>query len=394
MLPYYYDYFNPVKIVSGHKALDSLSSELDALGVKRPMVITSQRVVDAGLIKLVKKSFADSNIIIGALFDDVPFNSSTSIVKVIAEISRKNRCDSVVAIGGETVVDTAKCANLLVSNDAKDLIQFVGADVLTGRQNPVVVVPSTSGTGSEISPVAGITDDERNIAMVFSSRFLLPDVVLLDPKMTLPLSAEITAAAGMDSLVRAMESYISLKKNPMSDAYAFAAVEMVHTYFLTAVQNPDDAVARLAMANASTMAGAAFANANAGMVHALGQAVRRVAGTSHGVATAILLPLGLAYNLSKCETDLGRLLLPMTGSEMYARTARAHRAQRLLACINELQRTLNDICSFPLTLKGAGVSKQQLEQIASMAVDDPTIITNPREMDRDDALEILGQAYE
>ncbi|MEA1969216.1 MAG: iron-containing alcohol dehydrogenase [Thermodesulfobacteriota bacterium] len=394
MLPSYYEYYNPVKILSGNRALENLASELEVLGVCRPVLITDKGVTGAGLVKLVKKSFANSGVTIGAIFDDVPPDSSSRVVSKIAGIYRRNKCDSLVAVGGGSVIDTAKGVNILITENSDDLMKFAGAEMLKKPMKPLIVIPSTSGTGSEVTSVAVISDIERNIKMAFTSNHLLPKIALLDPRMTLTLPPAMTAATGMDALSHAVEGFINLQKNPMSDAYSFAAIELIRKNLVKAVEDGKDADVRLSMANAAAMAGASFSNSMVGIVHALGHAAGGVCHVPHGVAMNIFLPFGLEYNFSKRENEIARLLLPIAGAEEYARTPESRRAKKTIEHIRGLQRALNDLCDLPMTLKQANVPIEKLPLIADTAINDPSLAMNPRDMDRDDALKILNQAFE
>lgn len=394
MLPSYYEYYNPVKILSGNRALENLASELEVLGVCRPVLITDKGVTGAGLVKLVKKSFANSGVTIGAIFDDVPPDSSSRVVSKIAGIYRRNKCDSLVAVGGGSVIDTAKGVNILITENSDDLMKFAGAEMLKKPMKPLIVIPSTSGTGSEVTSVAVISDIERNIKMAFTSNHLLPKIALLDPRMTLTLPPAMTAATGMDALSHAVEGFINLQKNPMSDAYSFAAIELIRKNLVRAVEDGKDADVRLSMANAAAMAGASFSNSMVGIVHALGHAAGGVCHVPHGVAMNIFLPFGLEYNFSKRENEIARLLLPIAGAEEYARTPESRRAKKTIEHIRGLQRALNDLCDLPMTLKQANVPIEKLPLIADTAINDPSLAMNPRDMDRDDALKILNQAFE
>ena len=393
MLPSYYEYYNPVKILSGKKALENLSSELAFFGVCRPLMVTDQGVTKAGLVKLVKKSVADSGMTIGAIFNEVPEDSSSRIVNKIAGIFRKNQCDCLIALGGGSVIDTAKGVNILVTEESDDLMAFAGAEMLTTPMKPLAVIPTTSGTGSEVTGVAVISDPDRNVKMVFTSNHLLPKIALLDPRMTLTLPPAITAATGMDALSHAVEACLSLQKNPMSDACAFAAIELIRENLVEAVKEGKDPDTRLAMANAAVMAGAAFSNSMVGVVHALGHAAGAIAHIPHGVAMNIFLPLGLEYNFPKCEMDIARLLLPVAGPEIYARTPESRRARKTIAQIRGMQQSLRDLCDLPMSLQLAGVSQEQLPMIADLAINDPALIMNPREMEKKDAVKLLNQAF-
>jgi alcohol dehydrogenase len=392
-VPNYYEFFNPVKIVSGKKALNNLPFELDQLGAQKPLIITDKGVTKAGLVKHVKQAFRGSKMTIGAIYDDVPADSSNEVVNDIARVYRENGCDSLVAVGGGSPIDTAKGVNIVITEESEDLMQFMGAELLKKPMKPLIVVPTTSGTGSEVTLVAVISNTEKNVKMAFTSYHLMPSAAILDPRMVLTMPPKITAATGMDALTHATEAYICLQKNPMSDAYSFAAISLIRDNLLQAVTDGKDEQARLSMANAATMAGAAFSNSMVGMVHSLGHATGGVAHIPHGIAMSIFLPFGLEYNMNRVSHYIGELLLPLGGSDEYAGTAIGVRPQRSVEIIRQLQQKLKDAAGLPTTLSEAGVQQDQLEQIAQNAINDGSLTYNPEEVDYNDALRILREAY-
>jgi alcohol dehydrogenase len=394
MLPSYYEFINPVKIVSGTNAVDNIPYELDQLGVKRPMVITDQGVVMAGLLAYVENAIEDSELTIGAIYDSTPPDSSLEVVKEIAEIYRSKNCDSFIAIGGGSSMDTAKGVNIVITEKSDDLTQFIGADLLKNRLQPFIAIPTTAGTGSEVTLVAVISDTANNVKMPFTSHYLLPNVAIIDPRMTLTLPPKLTAATAMDAMTHAVESYYCTQKNPMSDAYAFAAIKMLRENIVNVVKNGKDAKTRLAVANAATMAGIAFSNSMVGMVHSLGHATGGICHVPHGVAMSIFLPFGMEYNLEKAGDHIGELLLPLGGNDLYAATPKTRRAESAIKIIRKLQTDLYNLCELPMTLKDAGVPRNKLEQIAQATLDDGALTYNPEAVTQADALRILKLAYE
>lgn len=394
MLPSYYEFYSPVKIISGMKALDNLPYELEQLGASRPLIVSDKGVWQAGLIRLVTEAFSESAVSIGALFDSVPPDSSLEVVRETAAAFRANGCDSLVAVGGGSVIDTAKGANIVITEHADDLARFAGAELLKKPMQPLVVVPTTAGTGSEATLVTVIKDRDRNVKMAFTSYHLMPRVAILDPRMTLTLPPRITAATAMDALTHAVEAYIGLQKNPVSDAFALSAVELIRDNLVKVIKDGKDAKGRLALANAACLAGIAFSNSMVGMVHALGHACGGVAGIAHGVAMSIFLPHGLEYNLHQSEDPIARLLLPLAGPQIFAETPPHAMASRAIAVIRRLQEELHQLTGLPRTLKEAGVASDLLAQIAETAVGDGSVVFNPAEMDRDDALKVLQKAYQ
>ncbi|MDY0132305.1 MAG: iron-containing alcohol dehydrogenase [Desulforegulaceae bacterium] len=393
MLPSYYQFYNPVKIISGNKALDNLPYELELLNSKRPLVVTDKGVENAGLIKVFINSFKNSGVEIGGIYSDVPPDSSNSVVKDIARVYREKKCDSLIAVGGGSPIDTAKGANILVTENSDDLMEFEGTDLLKKPLKPLIVVPTTAGTGSEATLVAVIYNEEKKVKMEFISDYLLPNLAVIDPRMTETMPPKITAATGMDALTHAIEAYTCLQKNPISDAYAFSAIRIISENILAAVENGKDRKARLNMANAATMAGIAFSNSMVGGIHALGHSTGAVAKVPHGVAMSIFLPYGLEYSFEKIKDSLSELLLPLSGPEIYSNTSKENRAFKFIENLRNLQRKLNEKASLPMRLKEAGVTEDMFESIATKTINDGALMMNPEEMSHEDAMGILKKAF-
>ncbi len=392
-LPRYYEFFNHTKIISGYKALENIPYELELLRSFRPMIITDKGVKKAGLVNTVINACGDSDLVFPVVFDNVPQDSSTKVVSQAAKLYREKRCDSIIAIGGGSVIDTAKGTNILVSYNSDDLRKFMGADIIKRPLNPFIAIPTTAGTGSEVTIAAVIRDEEKGIKMPFTSKYLLPNVAVLDPRMTITLPPHISAATAMDALTHAIESYICLQKNPLSDAYATAAIRLISNYILKVIEKKPSKEARLAMANAATMAGIAFSNSMVGMVHSLGHALGGVARIPHGVAMNIFLPWGLKENFSVRKEIIGELLLPFSGAEKYSNTPPEKRATEFIREIRKLQDILYEKVKMPRTLQEADVDKELLPDIAKNAINDGSLIVNPIDLDYEDALRILKQAY-
>ncbi|MEN9443137.1 MAG: hypothetical protein RIS47_27 [Bacteroidota bacterium] len=392
-LPKYYEFLNPVKIVAGYKALENLPYELGLLSVQKPLIITDPGIVTAGLLEILERAFDDSLVRIGAIFDQTPRDSSVDAVNLIARLFKSHGCDCIVALGGGSVTDTAKGVNILVSTGVADLLELSGSDRLAQTLLPLVVIPTTSGTGSEVTSVAVISDTHKGVKLPFASPYILPRLAILDPRMTLGLPPAITAATAMDALTHAVEAFTCLQKNPMSDAYALSAIELIRTNLYTAVQNGKNESARFALANASLMAGVSFSNSMVGGVHALGHALGAQAHVPHGLAMAILLPHVMQFNLDKMADAYAKLLLSLAGEDVFARTPKEARAQAAINTIHEMNTVLHKLCGHPTRLADAKVSRDLLPVIAQCALDDGAMITNPKAINYEQALSILKTAY-
>ncbi|WP_420427548.1 iron-containing alcohol dehydrogenase [Algiphilus sp.] len=390
----YYEFFCPVKTIAGHQALEHVPYELSALGAKRPMIITDAGVRKAGLLAPVEQAFAEAGTEILAVFDDVPPDSSLETVRSAAALYRDNDCDAILAIGGGSVIDTSKAANILVTLGGDELVKYSGAHNLPHALNPLFVVPTTSGTGSEVTMVAVVSDNERGVKVPFTSYFLMPNAAVLDPRMTLTLPPHITAMTGMDAMTHAVEAYTCMAANPLSDAYATAAIRKISANLLKALETPKDPTVRLELAQASTMAGIAFSNSMVGLVHALGHSLGAVCHLPHGLCMNLFLPYALEYNRDVNGERIGELLLPLAGAEVYAATPAGQRTDKVIRHIRDLRDQLYERAGLARTLRETGkVQRSQLEEIATLAIDDGSIIFNPKEADRDQLMTLLERAW-
>jgi alcohol dehydrogenase len=393
MIPSYYEFINSVKILSGEKALENIPRELSSFDARKPILLTDKMLVKIGLVQTVIDACGESQVVIGALYDDIPPDSSVKVVNEITRIYHEMECDSVIAVGGGSVIDTAKGVCACISQGTDDLLDYMGVEILNKRTVPFIVVPTTAGTGSEVTGVAVIADPDRNVKMEFVSPNVLPDAAILDVRMTESLPARLTASTGMDALVHAVEAYTCIQKNPLSDAYAFTAINLIRQYLPRAVEDGSDKEARLAMANASLLAGVAFSNSMVGIVHAMGHACGGVSKAPHGDCMTILLPYGMEYNLSAVSEYYAKLLLPLAGADVYADTPASERACKSIDTVREMTENYNKICGLPTRLSKVGVKKDDLPKIARAAINDGAIIVNPVEASESDVLSILEKAF-
>jgi len=399
--PGYYEFFCGVKTVAGHQALERIPALLEGLGASKPMIVTDKGVAAAGLVAIVEGAMA-SGMPAVVVEDDVPVDSDVGTVHRIASVYRSTGCDALIAVGGGSVMDTAKGVNIMVSEEAESLLDFSGAGVLKRPLKPLVAVPTTAGTGSEVTMVAVISDSSVNRKLLFTSHYLLPDIAVLDPRMTLTLPPHLTAATAMDALSHAIEAYTCLSKNPISDAFAMEAVSLISKHLMSVVNRPEDQEGRLALAMAANFAGIAFSNSMVGMVHTLGHSVGGVCHVPHGTCMSILLPYGLEYNMHKNGRWTGELLYPIAGDAVYAATPVDKRAEKAVACIRELNQALYETTGglhsrFFKEVTGRdgnlAVTRDDLPVIAQTALGDGSIFYNPEELAFDDALMVMEAAW-
>ena len=394
MIPDYYEFRNSTKILSGSRAIENIPFELKNMKVTKPLVLTNKQLVSLGIADIVVKALEKGLLPAAVVYDDVPVDSSVNVVNDVARVYRDKGCDAIIAVGGGSVIDTAKGASIVITHGATDLKEYMGSEVLVGdRMVPFVAVPTTAGTGSEVTTAAVIKDTERHVKMGFVSFNLLPDVAILDPRMTAGLPPRITASTGMDALCHAVEAFSCRQANPLSDCYARAAIDLIREYLPAVLEKPKVQKNRLAMANAALLAGVSFSNAMVGIVHAVGHACGGVAGVPHGEAMAILLPHGMAYNLEVAGERYGELLLHLAGSGAYCVEHPADRGGAAIEAVRAMNRMLNEKTGMPLTLSGAGVTEDQLPVIAQAAINDGAIAFNPKDAGYEDVLALLRRAF-
>ncbi|USE36363.1 iron-containing alcohol dehydrogenase [Endozoicomonas sp. SCSIO W0465] len=390
----YYEFFNPVKIVSGNEALEHMPYELANLGVKKPLIITDAGVLDAGLMEPVKRALVVGEVPVAGIYSDVPPDSSTRVVSAITQFYREGGADGIIAVGGGSVIDTSKAVNILVSEGGDDLLAFSGAGALTKRLKPLFILPTTAGTGSEVTKIAVIRDDVSGRKVPYSSSFLMPDVAVLDPRMTLTLPPHITAATAMDAMTHAIEAFMGTAKNPLSDAYAVAAIKGIRENLLRVLAMPDRQDLRLKLAESATMAGIAFSNSMVGLVHAIGHSLGAITQLPHGVCMSLMLPYVLEYNLPGCKQAIGELLLPLAGADFYSKIPEQRRAAETIIYIRAMRDELFEQTELPRTLSESGkVLESQLEDIARMSVDDGALLYNRVDASYEQVLGLLKSAW-
>ncbi|MGD9310927.1 MAG: iron-containing alcohol dehydrogenase, partial [Desulfosarcina sp.] len=298
MLPDYFEFSLPTKLVYGVGILENLGETVKPFGKRKAILVTDEILVQTGLVEKVKSGFEATSIKIAATFDQVPPNSTIDAVEKCAALSTKKGCDMYIAVGGGSVIDTAKVANLLSAKGGR-LQDRMGAYLLDSDETlfPAIVIPTTAGTGSEVTKVAVIADPDNDVKLPFAEAQFLPQLAILDPTMTVSMPGKLTAITGMDALTHAIEAYVDKEWSPASDALALHAITLISGNILQACAKPNDLQARGAMQVGSFLAGVAFSHSMVGMVHGIAHALGGVYHIPHGLANALILPEVMAYHL-------------------------------------------------------------------------------------------------
>ena len=373
-------------IVFGPGSALKLHDQCTELGMVHPLVVTDPGLIAIGLIQPVVTALIESGLT-PALFDQVREDPPEAIVLEAAQLGRDKQIDGVIAVGGGSSMDVAKVVAVLLAGD-QQLPRLYGVDQVAGARLPLILVPTTAGTGSEVTPVAVITTGETTKAGV-SSAMLLPDVAVLDPDLTMGLPPAITAMTGVDAMVHAIEAYTSRhKKNPLSDNLARQALQLLSRSIRTAVHDGGNREARGNMLLGALLAGQAFANAPVAAIHALAYPLGGHYHIPHGLSNSLVLPSVLEFNAPKaCDlyAELAEIVIgePVPGSAM-AKTE---------ALIGGLRQLISDV-ELPATLQQAKVAERDLEMLARDAMlQQRLLVNNPRDVAYEDALSIYRAAY-
>lgn len=394
MIPSYFEYQSAAKILCGESALERIADELRHLGASAPLLLTDAVLSQNGVAAQVSKALAAEGCPVAQTFTEIPVDSSLEVVNRIARLYRESGCDAIVAVGGGSVIDTAKGARLALSQEKDDILALSGVESLPlGRHISFIVVPTTAGTGSECTGVAVIRNNAQGVKMEFLSPYVEPDVAVLDVRMTERLPARATAGTGMDALCHAIEACTCLQKNPLSHAHGAAAIRLISQHLTEAVEHGSNRQARLAMALAATQAGIAFSNSMVGAAHAIGHALGGVCHVPHAEAMNILLPHVMRCNLSHAAQDYAELLPCMIGWERAAAIPADARAEAMIREVEKLSARLQELTGLPRRLREVGVTAADFPRVAAGAVNDGALIVNPRSLDEAQIIELLTQAY-
>ncbi|MCB1703867.1 MAG: iron-containing alcohol dehydrogenase [Rhodocyclaceae bacterium] len=379
--------FNTVaRIINGAGSALELAVQCRHLGVQRPLLVTDPGLVAIGLVQPVLAALQQAGLE-PLVFDEVREDPPEATVHAAAQAARDGAVDGVIAVGGGSSMDVAKVVAVLLGG-TQALPEIYGVGQVSGGRLPLVLVPTTAGTGSEVTPVAVITTGETTKAGV-SSPVLLPDVAVLDAALTLGLPPAVTAMTGVDAMVHAIEAYTSRhKKNPLSDNLAIQALQLLSRNIRTAVLDGSNLQARENMLLGACLAGQAFANAPVAAVHALAYPLGGHYHIPHGLSNSLVLPSVLEFNAPAASELYAELAEAVTGRPV-AGSAEA----KTTALIAALRQLIDDV-ALPATLQKAGVKAADLELLASDAMlQQRLLVNNPRDVAYEDALAIYQAAY-
>jgi len=372
------------EIIFGRGALSQVGESLERLGANKVFLVSDRGVIDSGWVERAMPCLEEAGLEC-QVWSDLSPNPRDGEVEEGAGLYARTGCDAVCAIGGGSAIDAGKAVAVLATNGG-GIRDYEGIDRIARPLPPMVVVPSTAGSGSEVSQFSIIVDSQRHVKMTIVSKSLVPDISIIDPLLLATVGSRLTAVTGMDALTHAIEAYVSLAATPLTDVQALSAMRLIVRHLPASVASRTDAQAKEAMAMASLQAGLAFSNAVLGAVHAMTHQLGGLLDMPHGEANAILLPYVMRFNLISSIDRYGDIARAL-GAPVNGLDRRAAAEQAVCA----VQRLAADI-GVPRSLSEVGLREDHIQRLSRNAVKDACLITNPRDADVDDIAAIFLEA--
>ncbi|KOY83178.1 iron-containing alcohol dehydrogenase [Lysinibacillus macroides] len=358
--------FTPLNY-TGWNSLSHLSAEVKRLQAKKILVVTDPTLIKIGLTTQAIQPLLDANYSI-ELYSEVAAEPSLALAEKLVAYTRQHKFDMIIGIGGGSALDLSKLAGVLAVHEGfvADYLNLTGTKKILHKGIPTILIPTTSGTGSEVTNIAVLTLE--NTKDVVTHDYLLPDVAIIDPALTVSLPPNITAATGIDALTHAIEAYISRNASPISDALAIQAIRLITQSIRTAVADGSNQEARTNMSYGSYLAGLAFFNAGVAGVHALAYPLGGQFHVPHGESNAVLLPYVMGYIRQSCEKRMKDIY-----EIMGFHTAYLSQEEASYRCVEELQKIVKDV-NIPSTLREFNIPEEALKHLTAAALEQKRIL--------------------
>ena len=378
----------PRVVITGSGASEQAGEESRKLGVKKALIITDPNLVKLGIVDGVKQSLQRSGVPFG-IFDGVLTEPTVEFVQEGLKAYRENGCDFLIAVGGGSPMDTAKAIAVMVTNTGS-IEDYQGLGKIPQKGKPIIAIPTTAGTGSEVTPYTIITDAKRDVKMLIGSPFLTPEIAIVDSRLTLTLPQDITAATGIDALTHAIEAYVSVKAQPMSDIFCLSAIELISGNLRQAWTNGKDIEAREKTMLGALQAGIAFGNSSVALVHGMARPIGAYFQVRHGASNAALLGVVTDFSLTGNPTRYAHIAQAM-GKDISG-LSDLEAAQLGAKAVKKL---IKDI-KVP-SLRELGIDEVKLDKLAPKMAEDAIAsgspANNPRQATKEEIIELYKLAY-
>lgn len=362
----------PNRMVIGAGAARTVSAEIRALGGERALIVTDEGVRDVPAVRDLLASL-QAELAGVEIYDRVQSDPTDRVVEDLVAFMQQVRPEVLAAVGGGSPIDAAKCANVVSTHGGGPLDYARGgpARIVGGRLLPLIAIPTTAGTASEVTSVSVIVDTQTRRKVSVSSPLLVPDVSVLDPELTVSLPPQLTAFTGMDALTHLVEAYVSTVGFAPAEGVALAGIGMISRTLPLVVKDGRNLETREEMLVASMMGGMAFNHNRLGLAHAMAHQLSTMCGVHHGLANAILLPYVMAFNLPASPAKFARIAQALGFNDTTVSPQAA--GAKGIGLIEELSRALG----IPRTLEEAGVTRERIPAMVEMALADSVIRMNP-----------------
>lgn len=375
--------YNPGKIVFGSNSIDQMTEDYLVSGKKRIYILSVPVVIDMLQNQLSKLKNAGIEV---AINDKIAAEPTFSDFNTIIAEAREFNPDSVAGIGGGSVMDVAKLVAEFITLD-KPLTDFVGIGLLPERKTHLVCTPTTSGTGSEVSPNSILMDDVNGGKKGIISPYLIPDISYVDPDLTTGLPPALTAYTGLDALTHCIEAYANKNAHPLVDTYAIAGISLIAKNIKKAFDNGNDQEARANLSMGSMLGGVCLGPVNTGAVHALAYPLGNDYKIAHGLSNAVLLPYVMEFNLPAAEDRYADIAKAMGAPD------KGNAKETALAGLELLKQIITD-CNVPLKLREIGIKEDSIQTMAESAMQVQRLLkNNVREVTLQDAVSIYTKAF-
>lgn len=378
----------PPMLITGTGSVEKVGEECKKLGGKKGLIVTDEILSKLGALEGVKKSLASQGLEF-AIYDKIAAEPTDVYVREGVQSFKDNGCGFLLAVGGGSAIDTAKAISIMATNPG-EIAQYMGLNKVLKQGAPLVVIPTTAGTGSEVTTTTIITDTAKNVKMLIISPYLMSRVSIVDPAMTLSCPRGLTAAVGIDALTHAIEAYVSLKAQPMSEIFALSAIELISGNLRQAYANGNNLEAREKMMLGALQAGIAFSNASVALVHGMSRPIGAYFHVPHGLSNAALLGVVTEFSLIGNPCRYARIARAM--GEDVAGLSDMEAAKKGSAAVKRLIKDIN----IPF-LPALGVEEKKLKELAPQMAEDAIASgspgNNPRQATKDEIVELYRVAY-
>jgi len=382
-----YDYFSPQQIITGIGSVSKVGVLAKSYG-KRTLLVTDEVMVKTGIISRVKSCLEEAGIEV-AVYDQVNEEPCGEHVDAGVKAYLQDKCQFLIAVGGGSPIDAAKAIGAVATHNVP-IKNFKGLHKIPGPNVPLIAIPTTAGTGSEVTRVTIITDRQEGVKMLILSNYLLPSVAICDAELTVTLPQRTTAAVGLDALTHAIEAYISLKAQPFTDIIALEAIRLISRYLRQAWANGSDIEARHNMMLASTLAGLAFSNSSVALVHGMSRPIGACFHVPHGISNAVLLPTVMRFTVPGNVEKFARIAEAM--GEKVGGLSKLEAAKKAVLAVERLCADFD-----MLGLRNAKVPEAELKSLAAKMARDAIASgspgNNPRIASEEEIIQLYLDAY-